>query len=126
MAQSQGLVNAHVIFIQPEGFSDEWSRSDPWQSAADIPSDTIRQDIGGIKARRFHAETTGQVLLYEAIRRLIFSGGITDLRVYSDSSAKLSAIVPLPTASITGRDQILVFGCALFNQHCTSQTQEAQ
>ncbi|MEP7338953.1 MAG: RedB protein [Acidobacteriota bacterium] len=125
MAECQGLINAHVIFIRPEGFTDEWPRTDLWQSAAAIPGVTVRQDDGGIEARRFNAETSGQVLLYDATGRLLFSGGITSSRGHSGDNAGRSAIVSLlTTAGITGINQTPVFGCALFNESCTSQTQE--
>lgn len=126
MEQCQGLVTAHVIFIQPKGFADKWSRTDLWQSVAAIPDVTVRQDVGGIEARRFHAETSGQVLLYDRTGKLLFSGGITGSRGQSGDNAGRSAIVSLLTAGINGRDQTLVFGCALFNRNCTNQAQNEQ
>lgn len=125
MAQSQGLANAHVLFIQPEGFNDEWTRTDLWQSAAAIPGVTVRQDASGIEARRFHAETSGQTLMYNAAARLIFSGGITGSRGHSGDNAGRSAIVSLLTAGVAKRDQTLVFGCSLFDQQCADLKEEA-
>src|SRR5947208_2212449 len=34
MTQAQGLVNAHVLFVKPEGLSEEWEKTDLWSSAA--------------------------------------------------------------------------------------------
>jgi hypothetical protein len=126
MAQCQGLVNANVLFIQPEGFNDEWAQTDLWQSAATIPGVTVRQDSGGIEARRFHAETSGQVLLYDAAGRLLFSGGITGSRGHSGDNAGRSTIVSLLIEGIAERNQTLVLGCSLFDQGCTDAGREVQ
>jgi hypothetical protein len=126
MAQCQGLVDAHVLFIQPDGFNDEWARTDLWQSAAAIPGVSVDQDGGGIEARRFQAETSGQVLLYDAAGRLLFSGGITGSRGHSGDNAGRAAIFSLLTEGVAGRDQTLVFGCSLFDPRCTDPAEETQ
>lgn len=126
MAHCQGRVNAHVLFYQPDGFADEWAQTDLWQSAATIPGVTVSRDDSGIEAHRFHAETSGQVLLYDAAGRLLFSGGITGSRGHSGDNAGRSAIVSLLTEGTPEHDQTLVFGCSLFDQHCTDQKREVQ
>jgi hypothetical protein len=125
MAHCQGRVNAHVLFVQPEGFADDWTQTDLWQSAAAVPGVTVRRDEGGIEAHHFHAETSGQVLLYDATGRLLFSGGITGSRGHSGDNAGRSAIESLLTEGTTQRDQTLVFGCSLFDEHCAGQKEEA-
>jgi hypothetical protein len=126
MARCRGRLGAHVLFIQPDGFTDKWAQTDLWQSAAAIPGVTVGLDTGGIEARRFHAETSGQVLLYDAGGRLLFSGGITGSRGHSGDNAGRSAITSLVTEGATERDQTLVFGCSLFDQDCADQKEGVQ
>ena len=77
MAHSQGRVRAYVLFIKPEGSSDDWEKTDLWQSAANIPGVNVVEDSAGIEARLFNVATSGQTLLYNPQGRLLFSGGIT-------------------------------------------------
>jgi hypothetical protein len=124
MAQCQGRVDTHVLFYRPEGFAEEWARTDLWQSAVIIPGVTVHQDVGGIEALRFHAETSGQVLLYDAAGQLIFSGGITSSRGHSGDNAGRSAIASLLTEGRAERDQTFVFGCSLVETQCPNQKGE--
>src|SRR6266480_1324584 len=93
MAHSQGRLTAYVLFVKPAGFSEEWEKSDLWQSAASIPGVTALIDDEGAEANRFHAATSGQTLLYDAGGRLRFSGGITGARGHSGDNAGQAAIV---------------------------------
>ncbi|HEX8891004.1 MAG TPA: hypothetical protein VF779_17785, partial [Pyrinomonadaceae bacterium] len=77
MAHCQGRLTAYVLFLKPEGFSDEWEKTDLWQSAVSIPGVHAVFDDDGAEALRFHAATSGQTILYAADGRLLFSGGIT-------------------------------------------------
>lgn len=121
MTQCEGRVTASVLFYQPEGFSAAWTQTDLWQSAAAIPGVTVKRDEGGIEASRFHAATSGQVLLYDAGGRLIFSGGITGGRGHAGDNAGRSAIVSLLTKGASKRDRTFVFGCSLFDSHSTDR-----
>jgi hypothetical protein len=126
MARCRGRLNAHVLFIRPDGLGDGWAQTDLWQSAAGIPGVTASLDADGVEARRFRAETSGQVLLYDAGGRLLFSGGITGSRGHSGDNAGRSAITSLVTEGATERDRTLVFGCSLFDQHCADQSEGVQ
>jgi len=48
-------LGAYVLFLKPDGFSDDWEKSDLWQSAATIPGVTVIPDDDGNEARRFGA-----------------------------------------------------------------------
>src|SRR5262245_25302036 len=115
MAQCRGLVDSRVLFYQPPGLPDQWTQTDIWQSAAAIPGVTVERDAGGIEASRFHASTSGQVLLYDAAGRLLFSGGITGSRGHAGDNAGRSAIISLLTATTAEHDRTEVFGCQLFD-----------
>src|SRR5436853_438090 len=75
MARCQGHLRAYVLFLKPPGFSDDWERTDLWQSVTGIPGVYAVVDDGGTEASRFHAATSGQIILYDADGRLLFSGG---------------------------------------------------
>lgn len=126
MTQCQGLVDAYVLFIQPAGFSDQWTQTDLWQSAAAIPNVIVRRDPGGIEARRFQAETSGQVLLYGVNGELLFHGGITGSRGHFGDNDGRSKIISLLTEGISKPAEALVFGCSLFDQQCAHSGEAAQ
>jgi len=121
MAHCQGRVTATVLFVKPKGFSDDWEKTDLWNSAAAIPGVKVVSDDESIEAFRFHAVTSGQTVLYDAEGRLLFSGGITGARGHSGDNAGRSAIVSLLTRGEADRSSTFVFGCSLngksSNQH---------
>jgi len=127
MARSQGLVKASVLFYKPVGEPDEWARTDLWQSAAAIPGVTVLQDDDGRAARWFNSTTSGQVVLYDAKGRLLFSGGITGSRGHSGDNDGRSAVVALLTrGAARAPSQHSVFGCALFAEAGTGQQEDVQ
>lgn len=117
MAHGQGRLTAYVLFLKPAGFSEDWEKTDLWRSAAGIPGVNPVVDEGGTEARRFHAITSGQTLLYGADGRLLFSGGITASRGHSGDNAGRSAIVSLVNTGGAERDETFVFGCPLFDEN---------
>jgi hypothetical protein len=52
MAQSQGHLTAYVLFLKPAGFSEDWEKTDLWQSAAGIPGVTPIIDYDGVTELR--------------------------------------------------------------------------
>jgi hypothetical protein len=116
MAQAQGRVTAYALFVKPDGSSDDWEKTDLWQSAASIPGVNVVVD-DGIEAQRFHAATSGQTVLYDAEGQLLFSGGITGSRGHSGDNAGRSAIVSLLNTGEAERADTAVFGCPLFDPH---------
>jgi hypothetical protein len=115
MAHTQGRLSAYVLFVKPAGFSDEWEKSDLWQSAALIPGVTVVIDDEGAEANRFHATTSGQALLYDGDGRLLFSGGVTASRGHYGDNAGQSAIVSFVGSGTADRTETSVFGCPLFD-----------
>lgn len=121
MAHSEGHLTAYVLFLKPEGFSEQWEQTDLWQSAASIPGVNVLIDDEGIEARRFHATTSGQANLYDTGGRLLFSGGITGARGHSGDNAGRSAIESILNAGAADRSETLVFGCPLFDENSECQ-----
>ncbi len=126
MTQCQGRVSGYVLFVRPEGFPDQWARTDLWDSAARIPGVTALNDEGGVEAARFNAVTSGTTMLYGARGELLFSGGITGSRGHSGDNDGRSAIVALLTNENTDRSTTAVFGCSIVdpeNAPCEGEKQ---
>jgi hypothetical protein len=121
MAHTQGRLTAYVLFLKPEGFSDDWEKTDLWQSARSIPGVTTVVDDDGNEAQHFHSATSGQTMLYDADGRLLFSGGITGSRGHYGDNAGLSAIESLVNTGTAERSESFVFGCPLFNESSECQ-----
>jgi hypothetical protein len=79
-----------------------------------LPDVTVLRDDAGVEARRFGAETSGQVLLYGADGRLMFSGGATGARAHPGDNLGRASIVALLNHAATLETTTPVFGCPLF------------
>jgi hypothetical protein len=115
MAHSQGRLSGYVLFIKPEGSSNEWQETDLWQSASSIPGVKVILDPDGREARLFNAATSGQTVLYDPEGRLLFSGGITGSRGHFGDNAGQASIVSLVNAEVPDQTETSVFGCPLFD-----------
>ena len=104
----------YVLFLKPDGFSDDWAQSDLWKTAAAIPDVTVVRDDEGAEARRFGVSTSGQTLLYDKTGALVFSGGITGARAHRGDNEGRRAIVDLLNGGSSRQDATNVFGCPLF------------
>jgi len=74
---------------------------------------TVDFDGGGAEAKRFGAETSGAVVLYDRAGRLVFHGGITAARGHEGDSFGQQRIAALLTGARADRTDAPVFGCAL-------------
>jgi len=113
MARSGSGLDAYVVFLEPDGVSDEWTHTSRVEEAACIPGVTVFFDKNGREARVFGAATSGQTDLYDAGGRLLFSGGITAARGHSGDNAGRDAIVEWASTGAARRTCTPVFGCAL-------------
>jgi hypothetical protein len=118
MAQTDGKVNAHVVFIRPAGLPEDWVKSDLWRKASAIPGVTVESDNENVEARRFHVETSGEALLYGSDGRLLFAGGITLSRGHSGDNPGRTAITALINRGSAQENTTPVFGCSLFAANC--------
>lgn len=123
IAESQGRLNAQVLFVRPEDFPEEWEKSDLWSTVAAIPGVSISVDNGGLEALRFGSHTSGQVMLYSAAGELLFSGGITSARGHSGENEGRSAILTLLTKG-NARSETPVYGCPLFSERGNTKPEE--
>lgn len=116
MAQTQGRATTYVLFLKPADFTDDWEKTDLWQTASEIPGVEVVQDKDGKEAELFNAATSGQTFLYDADGQLIFKGGITLSRGHSGDNAGRSAIVALLNGDKAEQTETAVYGCPMFNK----------
>jgi hypothetical protein len=115
VSKALGRVDAHVLFDRPSSESEDWTDTDLWRSAAAIPGVSVGVDVDGVEARRFGAETSGWVVLYDPGGRLLFAGGITNARGHAGDSEGRRAVLALLGQGRATRSRAPVFGCSLSN-----------
>ncbi len=119
MAAFDGRVDAHVLFLRPDGAPAGWEQTDVWRSAAAIPGVVVGADVGGAEAETFHTMTSGQTILYDAAGNLRFSGGITPARGEEGENLGLEALATAIMRPRNGVARAPVFGC-LFRRRSES------
>ncbi len=102
-----------AFFFAPAGSEPGWEKTDLWQRAASLPGVTAVRDEGGRCARSFGAHTAGQILLYDAGGRLVFSGGITASRGHRGENRGRDSVLALLTGAGGAAREAPVFGCPL-------------
>jgi len=115
LARARNRPRTYVVFLKPDGFTNDWVESGLWKTAAAIPGVTLFRDDDGREARRFGSATSGQTLLYGADGVLRFSGGITGSRAHAGDNAGRQSIVALLNGGRPDSVTTSVFGCPLFN-----------
>jgi hypothetical protein len=113
LAQSNGRIDAHVLFFRPPNYPADWSHTELRRTVESIPGITVQDDINDALARKFGAETSGYVLLYNPEGQLLFRGGITGSRGHAGDNAGESAIISLALGKGTAITQTPVYGCSL-------------
>ena|SRR5690242_9849437 len=120
LAQCRGRAAVHVFFFKPSGFSDAWVRTDLWRTASALPGVQVQEDADGALAKKFGAETSGFVALYNPQGQLLFRGGITGGRGHIGDNVGERSLV----ACLTGREyasvRTPVYGCALSDKVCSA------
>ena len=116
MAETQGKMDAYVLFFRPHEAPADWDDTDLRRSAAAIPGVQVVTDIDGRDAERFGGETSGHTVVYSRDGQLLFSGGITDARGHAGGNNGESAVLAVAENQIPGRRRTLVFGCRISDQ----------
>lgn len=108
--------NMHPIFVMMTSDKEdkEWRHSSLTRSAEAIPGGSVIQSKSEYLEKLFSVYTSGQILLYDAAGKLVFSGGITTSRGEqgeNPGSVQLVKILShLPAQSFV---QSPVYGCPL-------------
>jgi hypothetical protein len=113
LARVGAETDAFVVFEGPPA-SD--AADDLRRAAASIAGVRVLEDAHNAEARRFGAQTSGQVVVYDARGALLFAGGITPARGHEGDNAGSTALQRLLNHDTTPRSQsgTSVFGCSLF------------
>lgn len=116
MTRYQDRFQATVVFLQPEGESLAWSRSDIWETAVQIPGVDAVADIDGREAQNFGMQTSGHVMVFSPTGVALFEGGITPSRGHRGYSPGRQSLVDLATYHDLAeqRRHAPVYGCPLF------------
>jgi hypothetical protein len=120
VARCQDKVTPWIVFFEPHRAADDWHTTDQWQSAVNIPGAHVLDDPGGESASRFHAVTSGQVLLYNPRGELVFRGGITGARGHAGDNAGANAVCAYLLRGALPVDETPVFGCPLVSPSATN------
>lgn len=113
MAQCGDRLTAYVLFYKPSTATPGWERTELWRAAEAIPGVRVTTDLDQLEAKMFGAETSGDVLLYDAAGRLLFHGGITAARGHSGDNLGHRAILALALTRKASLNRTAVFGCPL-------------
>jgi hypothetical protein len=120
LARAHVRPRTYVLFMKPQGFPAGWSDTQLWRRASALPDAIVMRDDDGAKARRLGAETSGQIVLYDARGKLLFSGGITGSRGHAGDNPGRNAVVKLLNDETADRRTTSVFGCPLFATESSS------
>jgi len=117
MAHAAGKLDAQVFVYLPEHEASTWATTDLWQAANTIPGVRVFEDREAVVAKSFGTFTSGQTLLYDAMGRLQFKGGITAYRGHSGDNEGRRLIAALLRGAIPPQTSFPlvtpVFGCSL-------------
>jgi hypothetical protein len=105
--------NVQVVVLQPSSMPLEWSQSELWQTAQQIPKVILRPDQDGIEHRKFNASVSGEVFLYRPGGELAFHGGITASRGHIGDNPGRTQIESILRQQTSNSRSTPVFGCDL-------------
>jgi hypothetical protein len=71
----------------------------------------VKSDVGGSVAGQFHANTSGEVLVYDSRGKLCFHGGITAARGHAGDNLGESAVIAIALGGKSYVERCPVFGC---------------
>lgn len=80
MNEVRGRAEARVVFLKPGESGPGWERTSAWKSAGTIPGAIRIVDWLGQESRRFGAETSGHLILFDPHGVVRYTGGITASR----------------------------------------------
>ena len=111
MSRCASQFDTTVYFVRPESQPTDWERGTLWNLTSSIPGVNLETDVGGAVARRFHANTSGEVFVYDCLGKLRFHGGITSARGHAGDNLGESAVIAIALGEKTDVEHSPVFGC---------------
>jgi hypothetical protein len=113
LPSNSSCLRAFVVFCKPDGVPDGWEKTALWQQAAGMKVIDVSWDDQDEERRRFGAQTSGQVFLFDRRGRLLFSGGITPARGQTGANLGRSAVEAILRGQSPSSRWGPVFGCPL-------------
>jgi hypothetical protein len=109
----RGRADLHVVVVLPEGSPEEWRNGDLVSAVRDITGARVWFDERGREAKRFGAQTSGDVSVYGIGGARLYHGGITPSRGHEGESAGRLAALAAANGKTTTPVTSKVFGCPL-------------
>jgi hypothetical protein len=103
----------HVMFFKPPATPEGWENSDTRRRASELRGVAVRTDADGSESKRFGAKTSGETLVYDAVGKLVYHGGITSARGHAGDNAGRRRITELIMQGKTDKGSAPTFGCGL-------------
>jgi len=113
LQRSRTPLSAWILLLQPQGAASEWQRARTAAEARLIANVTVVEDRDGSEAARFDAQTSGQVVLFDAQGQLVYEGGITGSRGHEGDNAGERSVVSFLNTGVADHREQPVFGCGL-------------
>ena len=111
MSRCAAQLDATVFFVRSESQPADWESGTLWNLASSIPGISVESDVGGSVAGQFHANTSGEVFVYDCLGKLCFHGGITAARGHAGDNLGESAVIAIALGEISYVERSPVFGC---------------
>jgi hypothetical protein len=119
LEHARAPVSAWVLLLQPKQVAGSWQQTATARAARAIPNVTVIEDREGAEARRFNAQTSGQVALFDPKGQLLFEGGITSARGHVGDNAGEQRVLSLINTGTADGHEHAVFGCGIHERHGT-------
>ena len=105
-----------VLAYKPAAEPDSWIESSSLESVRKLHPEIVI-DPDGAEAKRLGMTTSGQVIVYDAGRNLVFDGGITGSRAHEgDNLGEQLALAQINGRATERISSAPVFGCSIFDR----------
>jgi hypothetical protein len=111
MSRCGAHLDATVYFVRPESQPADWENGTLRNLASLIPGVSVKSDVGGSVAGQFHANTSGEVFVYDCQGKLRFHGGITSARGHAGDNLGESTVIAIALGGKSNVERSPVFGC---------------
>lgn len=112
---SHDRIKVTVFFCTPADEAADWAHTGSWDAASRLPDVAVHVDKDGQMARLFGAQTSGQVLLYDARGQQLFCGGITSARGHVGENLGRDSVIALALGEFVLTTRTPVYGCSLLS-----------
>ncbi len=130
VARLEPRILVSVVFWHPSDVGPRWHETALWRKAGNLRRVNVIDDTDAVMTRRFGVATSGQVLLYDSLGKLQFSGGITSARGHAGDNAGSDAVLSIVRTGNSPVDTTPrcceVFGCSLYESKLQAPATESK